>query len=545
MASLSGSRPGAPFSVGDWLADPATNELRRGDEVVRVEPRAMDLLAVLAKRPGSAVSRDELLAAAWPGVVVGDEALSQAIAKLRRALGDDPRAPSYIETIAKRGYRLKSAVATPGAAVATAPQRRTSPLRWAALAALLLAAIALVLYLASDKDIPAPARGADDAAEPGITVAVLPFESIGGDGSQSYLARGIGDSLMTELGRLSGLRVINAGGVAEGQAAKRARYAVTGSVQRDGSTLRIHARLTDTRNGEQLWSERFERPFGELFPMQDEIIRHITQALPAKVSHAERQRLAHRHTRSLEAYDEFLRAQELFLVRGPRENAEAREHYRKAIELDPRFARAYAGLALTHAMDHRLNANADARASLDRARELAETARQIDPDIAEVHWALGFVHAQARRHREATAELERAIALAPSFADAYAMLGGIYMYMGEAEKSIGPLRQALRFKPDGGYLVYLLLGRSYYFAGDAEQALINLREAQTRNPADVEVRLFMAAVLAARGDTNGARWEMEEVRALEPDFRLDAWLQSYPLSDAGYQARLRAALGNL
>lgn len=545
MASLSAARPGASFNVGDWLVDPAANELRRGDEVVRVEPRAMDLLAILARRPGTAVSRDDLLAAAWPGVVVGDEALSQAIAKLRRALGDDHRAPAYIETIAKRGYRLKPAVAAPDAASVTAPRRSTSPHGWAALAALVLAAIAFAAYIATDNDIRAPARSAGAAAEPGITVTVLPFESIGGDGGQSYLARGIGDSLMTELGRLSGLRVINAGGVAEGEAAKRARYAVTGSVQRDGSLLRIHTRLTDTRNGEQLWSERFERPFGELFPMQDEIIRHITQALPAKVSDAERQRLARRHTRSLEAYDEFLRAQERFLVRGPRENAEAREHYRKAIELDPGFARAYAGLALTHAMDHRLNANADARASLDRARELAETARQIDPGLAEVHWALGFIHAQARRHREAAAALERAIALAPSFADAHALLGGIYTYTGEAEKSIRPLRQALRFKPDGGYLVYLLLGRAYYFAGDAEQALINLREARARNPADIEVRLFMAAVLAARGDTRGAAWEMAEVRALEPGFRLDAWLQGYPLADAGYQARLRTVLGNL
>jgi DNA-binding winged helix-turn-helix (wHTH) protein/TolB-like protein/Tfp pilus assembly protein PilF len=545
MASTAVARPSAPFRVGDWVADSATNELRRGEEVVRLEPRAMDLLAVLAKRPGTAVSREELLAAAWPGVVVGDEALSQAIAKLRRALGDDPRAPSYIETIAKRGYRLKSAVAITDAGTPTAPRRRTSPLEWTTLVALVLAGIATALYLASDKDIRAPARNADDAAETGITVTVLPFESIGGDGGQSYLARGIGDSLMTELGRLSGLRVINAGGVAEGQAAKRARYAVSGSVQREGGLLRVHTRLTDTRTGEQLWSERFERPFGELFPVQDEIIRHITQALPAKVSDAERQHLARRHTRSLEAYDQFLRAQELFLVRGPRENAEAREHYRKAIELDPGFARAYAGLALTHAMDHRLNTNTDARASLDRARELAETARQIDPDIAEVHWALGFVHAQARRHREATAELERAIALAPSFADAHALLGGIYMYMGEAEKSVRQLRQALRFRPDGGYLVYLLLGRAYYFVGDTEQALINLREAQARNPADVEVRLFMAAVLAARGDKPGAAWEMEEVRVLEPGFKLEAWLQSYPLADAGYQARLRTVLGGL
>ncbi|HYC37269.1 MAG TPA: tetratricopeptide repeat protein [Usitatibacter sp.] len=544
MATIAAPAARVAFPVGDWLANPATNELRRGAEVVRVEPRAMDLLAILAERRGEVVGREELLAAAWPGVVVGDEALSQSIAKLRRALGDDPRAPSYIETIAKRGYRLKAAIAEPGAAKAMAAHRKLPRYGWGVLAVLAMALAAVALYFPGDTATRPGQPAPSEPAEAGVTVTVLPFESIGGDGSQSYLARGMGDSLMTELGRLSGLRVIHAG-VPGGEAAKRARYSVSGSVQREGGVLRIHARLTDTRNGEQLWSERYERPFGELFPVQDEIIRHLTAALPTKVSDAERQRLARRHTRSLEAYDQFLRAQALFLVRGPRENAEAREHYRKAIELDPRFARAYAGLALAHAMDHRLNANAHARASLDRARELAETARDIDPEIAEVHWALGFVHAQARRHREAGASLERAIALTPSFADAHALLGGIHTYMGEAGKSIGALRTALRYKPDGGYLVYLLLGRAYYFLGDTEQALINLREAQARNPADVEVRLFTAAALAERGDGAAAAWEMEEVRSLEPGYTLDAWLQSYPLSDASYQARLRKALERL
>src|SRR5262249_51578422 len=156
------------------------------------------------------------------------------------------------------------------------------------------------------------------------------------------------------------------------------------------------------------WSERYERPFGELFPVQDEIIRKLAATLPARVSDSERARLARRHTRSLSAYDHLLRAQALFLVRGARENAEAGEEYRKAIEDDPPFARAYAGLALTHAMAHRLHVGRAKPPGLERALELAETARGIDPDSAEVQWALGFVHAQARRHREAIAALEKA-----------------------------------------------------------------------------------------------------------------------------------------
>ena len=121
--------------IGSWQVDRTTNELARGGEVVRVEPKAMEVLTVLAGRAGQVVSREELFAAVWPGVVVGDEALTQAIIKLRRALGDDPRSPAYIETISKRGYRLiapvgsRAAVCTGFAAplVACAGRRRGDP----------------------------------------------------------------------------------------------------------------------------------------------------------------------------------------------------------------------------------------------------------------------------------------------------------------------------------------------------------------------------------------------------------------------------------
>jgi tetratricopeptide (TPR) repeat protein len=220
----------------------------------------------------------------------------------------------------------------------------------------------------------------------------------------------------------------------------------------------------------------------------------------------------------------------------------ARDLYRGAIELDPAFARAYAGLAMTHAMEPRLRPSTDARAGLARALELAETARQADPDIAEVQWALGFIHVQRRRHEEATAELRRAIELNPSFADAYALLGGVQTYLGEPAGTLPLLRTAMRLDPTGGYLYYLLLGRAYFFLDDVEQALINLREAASRNPAEVETRLYLAAALAASGDRAGARWEIEEVRTLQRDFSLAQWLGGYPLASEALRDRLRRRL---
>lgn len=541
-----------PLPIGDWIADPATNELRRGAEAVRLEPRAMDVLVALARRAGTVVSREELLAAAWPGMVVGDEALTQSITKLRRALGDNPRAPEYIETISKRGYRLRAAAGTkaaagPEAVTIEAADRRRRRIGWAAAALAGVVAIAgATLLLQREPPAPAAADSAGERpADDWVTVAVMPFEGPDGDDAQPYFARGISDSLTTELGRLSGLRLIGTTGLSTAEARKHARYLVSGSVLRQAGKLRVHASLVDTRTNEQLWSERFERPADDLFAVQDEMIRKLAQTLPARMSESERKRLAHRHTRSLEAYEHFLRGQALFLARGLRENAQAREHYVKALEIDPGFARAYAGLAMTHAIEHRLQDAAPSAESLGHAARLAETARAIDPDIPEVHWALGFIHAQARRHAEAIASLQRAIELNPSFADAYALMGGVHTYTGEPARSIPLLRTAMRLEPSGGYLYFLVLGRAYFFEGDLQQALINLRAAAARNAADIETRIYLAAALAASGDAPAADWESLEIRSLERDFSASRWLAGYPLASAPHRERLQRALAGL
>ena len=353
--------------IGEWWADPTTNELRRGGEAVRIEPKAMEVLMALAAHAGEVVSRERLLAEVWPGVVVGDEALTQGIIKLRRALGDSPKAPSYIETISKRGYRLIAAV---GGEPAPLPRARQ---RWA-----WAAAGALAIVLAAGWYFAAPDKPPASAALPQpLTVTFMPFEALGPGKEHDYLARGIGSDLMTDLSRLRGLQLI---GPSVSKAAAAA-YVVTGSVQRDGARVRVNVRLMNARTGEQIWTERYERPFGDLFALQSEITRSVAEHLPGRIGEAERQRLAKRYTHDPQAYDYFLRGQALFLVRRTQDNQEARALFAKALELDPRFARAYAVLAMTYAMDYRYQASPEASAPLRRALELAETARQIDAGI--------------------------------------------------------------------------------------------------------------------------------------------------------------------
>jgi DNA-binding winged helix-turn-helix (wHTH) protein/TolB-like protein/Tfp pilus assembly protein PilF len=510
--------------IGSWQVDRTTNELARGGEVVRVEPKVMEVLAVLAGRAGQVVSREELLAAVWAGVVVGDEALTQAIIKLRRALGDDPRSPSYIETISKRGYRLI-------APVRSAPGAASRRFLWLApAAAAILASVLLYRLNVFEPAVPEQAEAFDKA----LTVTVAPFETVGAGAEQGYLARGIGSDLMTDLSRLSGVRLISP----TGDPARRARYLISGSVQREAGSLRVNVRLLDASTGAQLWSQRYDRPFGDLFAIQSEISRSLTEQLPGSISNAERTRVAKRYTTSLEAYDCFLRAQALFLVRRGEENRQARALYAKAVELDPKFARAYAGLAMTYAMEHRYEVSTGSPDALRRALELAEAARQIDDELPDVHWALGFVQVQARRHPQAIRSLERAIELNRSYADAYAFIGGIYTYIGQPAKSIPLLRTALRLNPDGGYLYYLLLGRAYLFENDAEQALINLREAVARNPDDLEARVFLAAALVAHEERPAAEWEADQILMRHEGFSLRAWLETYPMTSSRQQERL-------
>jgi TolB-like protein/Tfp pilus assembly protein PilF len=377
-------------------------------------------------------------------------------------------------------------------------------------------------------------------------VTVLPFESLGSSEEQAYLARGISNDLMTDLSRLSGLRVISAPSTELGaKTARPARYLIAGSVQRESETLRINVRLIDAQTKEQLWSERFERPFNALFGIQDEITRSLIERLPAKVSEAERRRLAKRYTQNLEAYDYFLRGQALFLARRSEDNEQARSYFRRAIDLDAKFARAYASLAMTYAMDYRLQPSGDASPSLARAFELAETARMMDPDIPEIHWALGFVHVQSRRHEKAMQSLRKALELDRSYADAYALMGGIYTYTGQAPRTIPLLRTAMRLNPDGGYLYYQILGRAYLFENDIEQAIINLREAAARNPVDLETRVYLAAASVAAGDRTAAEWEAEEIRTLDAGFSMRRWLETYPMTSSKHKEKLSGLLAKV
>ena len=527
------------LQVGDWTVDAALNQLSAAGKTVKLEPKAMAVLIYLVQRPGEVVSREALLAAVWPGVVVSDDAVTQVVIKLRKALGDSAESPAYIQTISKRGYRLVARVGPPHHGPVGQKARRLIP--WLAaggLAAVILAG--WVVWWIQDK--PAPVATLDleatRAAQP--TVTIRPFEALGDDPDAVLLARGLTEDLVTDLSRVVGLSVIGVAAQAESS-----RYLVTGTVQRVEDSVRLRVHLADAETGMQLWSERFDRPLAGFFAVQEELGPKILQILPAKVSEAELRRMAGRHTRNLEAYKYFQRGQAALLVRRKAENETAREMFRRAIALDANFARAYAALALTYAADYRNQWVSDGPAALERAFDLARTAREINPDIRETYFVLALVHLERREHAQALRYVETAVQLYPSFADAYALMGGIKTYLGRPEEAVPLVRTATRLNPDGGSLYFLILGRAYLALGDLEQARVNLEHALRRNPEDLETNIYMAVLYLATGDKGAAAWKADEIRVLQPGFSSRRWLETHPLTDPSQKRKLVQALGEL
>jgi len=554
------------LQVGDWTIEPTLNRLSAPGKTVKLEPKAMSVLVYLAGRPGQVVSRDALLAAGWPGVVVGDDSLTQVVIKLRKALGDVPGKPAYIQTISKGGYRLvapvirteeiASARARPDSeSLDDERKRRVHWMAAASVAALLLAAAGGWWISGERLTEVAPAQlpmaGFEAARTAQPTVAIKPFEALGNDPEAALLAQGMTADLVTDLSKVFGLSVIGVatmGGAAGGETSTDplpTRYLVSGSVQRIDERLRVHVHLTDAQTGKQVWSERFDRALGAFFSIQEELGPKILETLPAKVSEAELRRVAQRYTRNLEAYELFQRGQSALLVRQRAENETAREMFRRAIALDAAFARAYAGLALTYAADYRNQWTGDGAAALDRALEMARTAHEINPDIRETYWVLAFVYMERRQHEQALQYLETAVRLYPSFADGYALMGGINTYVGRPADTVRLLRTAMRLDPQAGYLYFLLLGRAYLFLGDLEQARVNLAHALSRNPVNLEAHVYMAAVHVTAGDLAAAAWEAEEIRALQPGFSGRGWLETDPMTDAAQKKTLVDALGEV
>jgi len=501
----------APFRIGQWRVDPALDEISREGTTVKLEPRTMCVLICLAEHEGEVVSVDQLLDRVWTGLVVTQFSVYRAIAILRRALEDDPRDPTYIASVPRRGYRLVAPIeadtkrqeapqlpAEPPAE--TELPKRQAPVkdelqpapsttsdagavakhRIAVRYGLILIALLLLAgglwwffsYPARERARAAPAAHAPPAsgpietsnvvfAPPAHSVAVLPFVNMSGDKKQEYFSDGISEDLITALSQFPGLKVI--GRISSFQfrdsnedsrsigAKLGVAHLLEGSVRRSGDVVRVSAELISTADGSAQWSERYDRPYKDLFALQDEITRAVAGALWTKLlpgEHAAAQS-ARPPSGSLEAYNAFL--QGVFYVSRDTEAdlRKAIEFYTQATELDPRYALAWSGLSRAWTgLSEAFLEGAAAQEAYAKARAAAERALTLSPELAAAHLARGWLLLRGDFDwRGAQAEFRRAMELAPNDGDAKFQLGIGLAAFGEGEQAIELMRQALATEP--------------------------------------------------------------------------------------------------
>lgn len=533
----------APFAVGDWLVDPRANELHRDAATVKLEPKVMRVLCVLAERPGSVVAREDLESRVWAGMVVTSDAVTNTIIKLRKVFGDDSRRPRYIQTISKTGYRLIAEV-KPGSTATAAPSKphareRRRPGRW--LVPLSVALVLSVWLALRDHGIE------DTKPERQPRVAVLPFENLSPDPEQDYFADGITEDLITDLSKIPGLEVIARNSAFAYKGSRESElsiaadlgvaYLLKGSVRRSGDRIRINARLTDGRDGDNLWADRYDSRIEDVLDIQDEIAERIATALEVEIAPTDRSRLVQRETASVGAYDELLRGLDYFGRRSPENNHRAKQHYERAIALDPGFARAYAGLAIVYARDATDGWDPNPEMALSRASELAEKAQRLDPSLHQVYFVEGLIALFRRNYAAAILGTEHAISVKPSYADAYALRAWIQHLDGRIAEGLASMEKAVRLNPRIPSVYRLLRGALHYAHADLEKAIADLESAVEISPSYQNARIWLAAAYAAAGRIEDAQWQSSEILALHPDFSSSRSLWAFPIRDPAYSDR--------
>jgi adenylate cyclase len=556
--------PSDVFLFDDFRLDRRGGGLFRRDDAgafvpVAVGSRGLDILGVLIARAGEIVSKEEIIATVWPGIVVEDSNLTVQISALRRVLDNGRPNGSCIQTAAGRGYRFVTAATNPAGEEPFVPSptrpgpiadpRASSPpiavpSRWdsvrvavaAGLAALVIAISAWWLRPTTQPTTqPSPVATSIPAplVAPRLSIVVLPFANLSNDPDQQYFADGMTDDLTTDLSRITDMLVIARNTaftyrnkpVDAKQIGRElgVRYVLEGSVQRSGNQVRINAQLIDAETNSHLWAERFDRDTGDLFALQNEITTRIAVALNQELVAAE----AARRTERPDALEYILRARAEWLKPPsmkppsrdkPQGSVSLLEH---ALALDPQSAEAQSWLAATLAGRVLANMTASPAADLDRAKGLSEQALATAPRSPLAHFAKGQVLRAQRRYSEAIPEYETVLALDRNWVYAYFALGQCKFQTGSIDEAIPLIERAIRLSPRDPQLGvwYQNIGDVHLLQGRTDQAIIWLEKARNHTPDHSIIRGDLAAAYGLAGETERAAAELAEARRLSPDDR--------------------------
>jgi TolB-like protein/Tfp pilus assembly protein PilF len=469
----------------------------------KLEPQVFELLAVLAREPGRLMSREELVRSVWKGRIVSDSAIDARVAAARRAVGDDGRRQTIIETVPRLGVRFVAKV-----------------------------------KVADSIKVP-QAAGADSRYP--RSIAVLPFEDLSEDGSQAYFADGVADDIITELCRYPDLTVIarhssfafrdcrDARAVGEALAV---RFVLEGGVRRSGRRLRITVGLVDTRTGVRPWGESYTRDTVDVFSLQAEVARLVAGAVGANLHDVETARTIVADPETLDAHELALLAYARWSMLGREDIAAARDLALQAIELDPGYGRAYSTLAWTYVQDRFSGFAENPERWLEHAFDAASKAVALDRTDPFACVTLGMALLHMHQHARAVAELDRGITLSPSFSEVHAQKANVLGFMGRTEEAVASAETALRLNPRAPGYFHLMRGRGLLVGQRYADALAPLETAVSLMPKMPQIRVALAVAYSRLDRAKDARREIAAIRQAAPRFTCDYLRCTLPYRDS-------------
>jgi TolB-like protein/DNA-binding winged helix-turn-helix (wHTH) protein/Tfp pilus assembly protein PilF len=564
-------------------------QLRRAGLPVRLQRLPLELLYFLVERRGELVTREEIIERLWGKSVFVDSenSINTAVRKIRGALNDDADAPRFIITVPARGYRFVASIHQEGsiapvlegvsaiaeasltadAADASLPMttKADMPLRKGRRKGILSSIVGIAFVIAVTVLIehlslrpPTTTASIPSAQSPALTlpdkpsIAVLPFTNMSGDREQEYFSDGITEDLITALSKLPVLFVIarNSTFTYKGKAVNvqqvgrelGVQYVLEGSVRKADNQVRVTAQLADATTGDHVWAERYDRPLQDIFAVQDSIVQRIVTTLNLEFTLVHQGWQFTRHTDNPEAYDDALRGLEYLETPTKEGNLKARQMFEKAIELDPKYASAYADVGFLYLEDWIFQSSNDPR-TLDRALQLEQQAIALDDSRAAAHRILSEVCLQKKQYEQATAEAERAIALDPNSAEGYNQLAQIMAFSGKPAEVIGLEEKAIRLDPRSRDYYLLLEGAAYTLMGRHEEAIPLLKQHLTRYPNDLYSHATLIIDYVELGREQEARAEAAEVLRINPRFSIAVWRQKSPQKNRALLERNLADLG--
>jgi TolB-like protein/DNA-binding winged helix-turn-helix (wHTH) protein/Flp pilus assembly protein TadD len=556
------------YEFGPFRVDTLRRVLLREGNPVRLPAKAFEILLVLLEGKGRLVEKDELMLKVWPDAVVEENNLTVNISALRKSLTESPGEHRYVVTVPGRGYQFvadvrqldeaRSRDSEPAEALANQEVAEISagartiragsysrPLSSAEYVGgeikrhqrgvLLL--LAPVLAIAIIVSYFAYSRHLANVSKAGITsIAVLPFANETRDSNAEYLSDGISESLINSLSQLPDVKVIARsstfkykGTNADLQDVAKAlgvEAILTGKVTQRGENLSISVELVHASDKTQMWGEHYDRKMSDVLAIQREITSEIVEKLKLKVS-GEDQRAAKHYTESNEAYQLYLLGRFYWNKRTAEALQKSIEYFNRAIDKDPHFALAYAGLADSYVVPaNRL----PPREAMPKAKAAAIRALELDETLAEAHVSLGRVLAAYDWDWDgAEKEYKRAIELNPRYATAHQWYGGYLSVVGRTDEATAERKRALELEPLS-LIIGFELGLSFYFARDYDQAIEQFQKTLELDRNFPQPNNFLAAAYEQKGMYSEAMAEFKK---------------SIPLTEASESTPSKAGLGHL